>query len=321
MYNLLLHCDLMVPEPDDTMSLLERAIGVPEPKLHWRHAFPNHSFRSWYARVHPSLAVAATRLNPQGLVRGVEKPADPLFEPYLESLLDFQGRARPLHTHATVLITSRFDELVESLLRRGLPFCIAPHDPEMPMDRLWVGVTPDDPVYRPTVDGGLMIEILPLEPLLLPAATFDDPPPQASDPQPGDMIRISSRGFIVRDLDRTLRLLSRNLGWEPVEPVTDFPTEGFRRARMGFQLPNSATVDLMQPISGGSEVGRYAATWGPGPYHIRIAVNDLDAKADDLKHRGTRFHDVPPTASCGRRLRVEPADLGGALFEFEEIAS
>lgn len=319
MFDLLLHADLMVPDPDVTMPRLVDAIGFPAPKPHWRHAFPTHSYTSWYARAHPSLAVAPTRLNPQGLVRGVENPVDPCFEPFLESVLDFQGRARPIHTHATVLVTDRFEQVVERLRRRALPFRIAPRDAEMPFDRLWVGVTPEDPTYRPTVDGGLIIEILPLAPLQLPAETFLDPPPVPLAAAPQDMVRITSRGFLVRDLDRTVRLLSTNLDWEPVDPIEDFPVEGFRRARMGFGLAHSAVVDIMQPTHANGEVGRYVATWGPGPYHIRIAVHDLTAKAEDLRDRGTRFEELPADASCGPRIRVAPEDVDGALFEFEEV--
>ncbi|MGH7855935.1 MAG: lactoylglutathione lyase, partial [Candidatus Binatia bacterium] len=264
MYDFLLSADLMVPDPDAMTDLLVKRLGVRE-HPRWRQAFPNHSYVAWFLRVHPSLAVAPTRLEPQGH-RHVDDPSDPFFPAFLQSLIDFQGPARPMKTHATVLVTRRFDELVEKLMRRRLPFRIAPRSEEMPFDRLWVGVTPENPRYSPVVDGGLVIEVLPIEPLQMPAETFATPPPAPRDLKPGDMVRIMSRSFLVRDLDETLELLSTNLDWEPAGAVEVFEEEGFRRARMSFALPHSAAVELIEPIRWDSETGTYLNTWGPGPY-------------------------------------------------------
>jgi hypothetical protein len=51
---------------------------------------------------------------------------------------------------------------------------------------------------------------------------------------------------------------------------------------------------------------------------MRIAVVGLDAKAQDLTERGTRYHDLPATADLPRRLQVLPEDIDGALIEFVE---
>src|SRR2546430_2586312 len=101
MYDFLLSADLMVPDPDATAALFAKALGVRD-HPRWRQAFPNHSYVAWFLRVHPSLAVAPTRLEPQGH-RHVENPSDPFFPAFLQSLIDFQGAARPIKTHATVL--------------------------------------------------------------------------------------------------------------------------------------------------------------------------------------------------------------------------
>jgi hypothetical protein len=317
-YDFLLSSDFMVEDPDATMAMFVSALGVREPKPQWRQAFPTHSYVAWFARVHPSFAVAPTSLEPQGHLH-VEKPGDPFFPEFLAGLAEFQGRHRAHKTHAVVLVTSEADELQEKLLRRRVPFRLAPETPEMPWDRYWIGVTPDRLDYDPSYDGGLCIEILPLAPVRLPDAAYDDPPPEPTDPAPGDMIRIVSRGQLVRDLDDVLCRLSRNLDWEPVGPVEDVPEEGYRRARMSFRLPQSATVEIIQPTSATSPAGRFLSTWGPGPYHTRIAVHDLAAKREDLKERGTAFVDLPPSnAVAGERILVDPADLQGLHFEFVE---
>jgi hypothetical protein len=132
------------------------------------------------------------------------------------------------------------------------------------------------------------------------------------------MVRVTARGYLVRDLDATLRALSANLGWEPAGPVESLSDEGYHLARMGFAVGHSATVDLIEPQRWNSDAGYYLNTWGPGPYYMRIAVIGLDAKAHDLTERGTRYDDLPATADLARRLRVVPEDIDGALVEFIE---
>ncbi|MPN38871.1 hypothetical protein SDC9_186396 [bioreactor metagenome] len=123
-----------------------------------------------------------------------------MFHEFLESLKDFQGRHRPMITHSVVLALHgpKFDTFVERLMRRGLDFRMAQRTPEMPFDRLWLGATPERPRYQPTVDGGLCIEVMPMEPLQMPAETFAVPPAQPRDVKPGDMVRVTARGFLVR---------------------------------------------------------------------------------------------------------------------------
>ena len=49
-------------------------------------------------------------------------------------------------------------------------------------------------------------------------------------------------------------------------------------------------------------------------------MNGLQAKAEDLKARGTRFTWIDECEAVGGKplIRVDPADVRGQLFEFEE---
>lgn len=319
MFQFLLSADLMVPDPDGLTDLLVDKLGIyKHPR--WRQAFDDHPYIAHFLRVHKSLAISPTRVEPQ---THLDRPnrGDPLFPEFLHSLEEFQGRHRPIKTHSIVVAT--FTELqgalIERLMRRRLPFRLAQRTPDMPFDRLWVGVTPENPRYEPSVDGGLCIEVMPIEPLQMPPETFASPPPKPRDPQPGELIRVCARGFLVRDIDDTLRRLSANLDWEPAGPVEDLVREGYRRAKMSFTVPNSASLDLIEPTRWNSETGLYLNCWGPGPYYIRIAVHNLRAKADDLSARGTDFTWIEDSeAAGGAMIRVNPTELQGALFEFVE---
>jgi hypothetical protein len=317
MYELLLSSDFMVPDPDAMADVLRRRLGLPEPKPAYRQAFSHHAYIAWFLRVHPSLAVAPTRLEPQGHVER-PSPSDPSFGAYLDSLAEFQGRHRPVTAHSNVLVTADMPGLVDRLMRRRIPFRVAPWSEEMPFDRLWIGATPERPRYDPRYDGGLMIEVIPLQPLQLPSATFDPEPTPPRDPAPGTLVRIDNRAYLVRDLDATLAAVSANLDLEPDGPVTAHDDEGYRRARIRFAIAGSATLDLLEPTRGDGTTGRYLNVWGPGPYHARIAVHGLDAKADDLARRGARFTAVAATSASPRRLHLDPADVGGAEIELVE---
>ncbi|MDB5748204.1 MAG: lactoylglutathione lyase, partial [Massilia sp.] len=287
----------------------------------WRQAFDNHPYIAHFLRVHKSLAVAPTRVEPQWHL-DYENPGDPMFHEFLESLKDYQGRHRPMLTHSLVLSLHgpKFDVFVDKLMRRKLAFRMAQRTPEMPFDRLWLGATPERPRYSPEVDGGLCIEVMPMEPLQMPPETFATPPAQPRDPKPGDMVRVTARAFLVRDLDHTLRCCANNLDWEPEAAVQDLRHEGYRRAVMPFTVANSAALHVIEPQAWNTDAAHYLNNWGPGLYYIRIAVNDLKAKAEDLKARGTAFTWVPESEAVGGRalIRIDPRDMRGQVFEFEE---
>lgn len=321
MFDLLLSADMMVSDPDGMTELLVSKLGI-HSHPRWRQAFEDHPYIAHFLRVHKSLAISPTRVEPQW---HLDKPnhGDPMFHDFLESLKTYQGEHRPMLTHSIVLTlpSDRFSALVDKLVRRKLRFRLAQRTPDMPFDRLWLGVTPEDPRYEPSVDGGLCIEVMCNEPLQLPADTFLVPAPQVPNPEPGQMIRVSARGYLVRDLDETLRRVSAHLDWEPSGPVQALEQEGYRKATMKFGLANSASLEVIEATRWNSDAGIYLHSWGPGPYYIRIAVHGLAAKAEDLRARGTRFTWIESSEAVGGKslIRIDPAEVRGQLFEFHEL--
>lgn len=320
MFDLLMSADMMLEDPDGMAELLHAKLGV-HTHERWRQAFDNHPYIAHFLRVHKSLAVAPTRIEPQWHL-DEPNPGDPMFHDFLESLKDFQGRHRPMVTHAVVITLRKaeFSALIDKLMRRQLPFRMAQRTPDMPFDRLWLGTRPENPVYSPEVDGGLCIEIMGTEPLQMPPEIFAPEPTQPREANPGDMVRVTARGFLVRDLDDVLRRLSNNLDWEAAG-VEQLNREGYRRARMPFNCVGSASLDLIQPTTWDCEAGHYLNNWGPGLYYIRIGVNNLEAKADDLRERGVEFTVVDNSEAVAGKplLKVDPSELRGQMFEFEEI--
>lgn len=321
MFDLLMSADMMLADPDGMAEILVNRLGV-HGHPNWRQAFDGHPYIAHFLRVHKSLAVAPTRLEPQWHL-DMENHGDPMFHDFLESLKAYQGAHRPMITHSIVLAMrgEKFDEFVQKLMRRNLRFRMAQRTPDMPFDRLWLGATPEDPYYDPSVDGGLCIEVMPMEPLQMPAEIYQNPPMAPRDPKPADMVRITARGFLVRNLEHTLRTISTNLDWEPSGPVELLEKEGYRRARMTFNIAHSATLDIIEATRWNGDAGVYLNSWGPGPYYIRIAVQNLAAKAEDLKARGTNFTWIDECEAVGGKplIRIDPAQVRGQLIEFEGI--
>jgi hypothetical protein len=88
MFELLLSADMMVSDPDAMAELLVSRLGIyKHPR--WRQAFDNHPYVAHFLRVHKSLALAPTRVEPQGHLDR-PNPGDPLFHDFLESLRAYQ---------------------------------------------------------------------------------------------------------------------------------------------------------------------------------------------------------------------------------------
>src|SRR5271155_3641518 len=103
MFEFLLSADMKVDDPDKMARSLVDRLGVLE-HPRWRMANPGSNYIAWFLRVHPSLAVAPTRLEPQGHFPG-ENLGDPAFTDYLDSVVEYQGFCRPMKTHSTIVVT------------------------------------------------------------------------------------------------------------------------------------------------------------------------------------------------------------------------
>lgn len=80
-------------------------------------------------------------------------------------------------------------------------------------------------------------------------------------------------------------------------------------------------VQLLQPLSPDTPVGRFLETHGEGLHHIAYAVVDIEAALAHLAEQGARLIDEEPRIG-GRGARiafVHPRDLAGTLIELVEI--
>ena len=315
-FDLLINAEVIVDDVTVAERVFVDALGFPEPRPAWSGKEPGFGFTFLFARVHPSLKISPTRIEAMAV-----SPVDPSMDPrftisFLPLVLAAQGD-RPWKTHANELATSEIDAVTQRLERNGCRFHTMPTSDVVPFTRLWLGWDADEPrQYRPDDDGGLFLEICETSGLNQTTDLFEPVP----DPvlPPGGLVRVVRRSWLVEDLDATLGALDRNFALRPtVGPVLD-DHRGCRRAAFRFRHPRSAELELLEPVAAG-EALESLETWGPGSWAIRIGVNDIDAKAEDLQRRGTPFSTgTHPQAGTVIRVDTGPMQVPG-LFEFATL--
>ena len=79
-------------------------------------------------------------------------------------------------------------------------------------------------------------------------------------------------------------------------------------------------IELLEPLSGESPVGRFISSRGPGVQQIAIDVEDIESMISELVGIGVRMvSEVPVIGSDGLRIAfVHPSSTGGVLIELVE---
>ena len=79
-------------------------------------------------------------------------------------------------------------------------------------------------------------------------------------------------------------------------------------------------IELLEPLSDDSPVGKFLSVRGPGVQQIAINVPDIVSKICQLKGMGIRMiNDDPIQGSNGHKIAfVHPSSCGGVLIELVE---
>lgn len=120
----------------------------------------------------------------------------------------------------------------------------------------------------------------------------------------------------VRDLDAALADYQKLFGAEPMyrEVVEE---QGVEEAMIAV---GGSFIQLLQPLTPTSPVGKFIEARGEGMHHIALAVADIDAALAHLKAEGSRLVDEQPRIG-GRGARiafVHPKAFAGTLVELVE---
>jgi len=132
------------------------------------------------------------------------------------------------------------------------------------------------------------------------------------------LINIDHIGIAVRDLDAALAEYHRQYRVEPIHREV-VESQGVEEAMIAV---GGSHIQLLQPLSEDSPVGKFIASRGEGMHHVAYAVADLDAALEHLRGEDVRLIDEEPRIGGGgsRIAFVHPRSLAGTLIELVESA-
>lgn len=102
-----------------------------------------------------------------------------------------------------------------------------------------------------------------------------------------------------------------------VTAIEDVPHEG---VRVAFIPCGETKIELLEPLSPDSTVGKYIEKRGPGVHHICMASDDVRADDARLREQGFQVLRPEPTRGAGGCWVqfVHPKSTGGVLLELSE---
>lgn len=131
------------------------------------------------------------------------------------------------------------------------------------------------------------------------------------------LINLDHVAIAVADLDQAVGEYRRQYGVEPLyrEVVEE---QGVEEAMIPV---GGSFVQLLQPLSDETPVGRFVIKNGPGLHHVAYAVPSIEDALEHLKGEGVRLiDDVPRIGGRGAKIAfVHPKELAGTLIELVEL--
>ncbi|MCU1458905.1 MAG: hypothetical protein JWL73_2997 [Actinomycetia bacterium] len=319
MLDFLVSADLLI---DDFTAVVERAqtrLGFGAPRDNWFGGAEGRGFEVVFLRAQPSLKAAPTRLEIMAS-RSID-PSIPMAMtlPHMPGLRRHQ-EAFPVRTHGTVFATSEMQTAIDRVRELGIRHWLDAKNELAPHDRLWIGVSEDGKdEWIPGDDGGLLIELVESAsiPGVVESAELPDPT-DLSTMEPGALVRIVARRWLVPDVDSSRDALQHTFGVEIDEAIPTGRGGDGRVLTIRPDHPRSAVVEMIQP-STGTEEAALVDRHGPLPWRIIVAVNGLDAKREDLERRGTPYENRADHVTGADSVAVDPTILSGVPMSFVDV--
>jgi len=120
-------------------------------------------------------------------------------------------------------------------------------------------------------------------------------------------------GIATHQLDDALAIWRDALGLE-VDVTEEVTEQGVRVAMLRL---GETHIELLEPLTEDSPVGKFLERRGAGIHHIAIGVPDIRAALAQLKQKGTRLIDETPRVGARGCLVafVHPSSANGVLLE------
>ena len=145
-------------------------------------------------------------------------------------------------------------------------------------------------------------------------------------PKPQDLrskavlfMKLDHIGIATNQLAESLAVWRDALGLE-IDSTEEVAEQGVRVVMMPI---GETHVELLEPTTPDSPVGRFLAKRGPGIHHLAIEVGDIRAALADLSGKGARLIDEEPRLGVGGCLVafIHPSSTNGVLLELVQRPS
>ena len=147
------------------------------------------------------------------------------------------------------------------------------------------------------------------------------------------LTRIDHVGIAVRDLDASIGFYESTFGLTVAGRETN-DAQGVREAMLyvadciprggsAAGPPGASYVQLLEPLSDETPVGKFLASRGEGVHHIGYGVADVTSALEQLRADGIRLVDEQPRhGSLGASIAfLHPKSVGGVLTELVQAAA
>ena len=130
------------------------------------------------------------------------------------------------------------------------------------------------------------------------------------------MKRIHHVALVVHNLDDALSFYRDKLGLH-LDKVETVEEQGVKAALLSL---DNAEIELLEPLSPESGVGRYLERRGEGLHHVCFTTPDIRAEMADLKARNVELLDQEPRFGlAGLICFMHPRAHAGVLVELVEM--
>jgi methylmalonyl-CoA/ethylmalonyl-CoA epimerase len=126
-------------------------------------------------------------------------------------------------------------------------------------------------------------------------------------------MKVDHIGIATYEIDEALGLWRDALGLQ-VDSTEEVTEQGVRVVMLSI---GESHIELLEPLSQDSPVGKFLDKRGPGIHHLAVRVKDIRASLARLKEKGTRLIDESPRTGAGGCLVafVHPSAANGVLLE------
>lgn len=129
-------------------------------------------------------------------------------------------------------------------------------------------------------------------------------------------MKIHHLGIAVRNMEEAATRFGGLLGLERGDRY-DVPE---MKVSVVFLPVGDSNLELLEPQSEDSAVGKFLARRGEGLHHVCFEVDDLEASMREMEEQGATLIDKKPRAGAGGHLVafVHPKSTHGALIELKQ---